>query len=193
MIVSLLILILLCVLALVLRDFFPAYYSEKGKNLATREDIGRITDEMERVKAIYAEKLTAIEHQHSMLLEEIRGNQQLRMAAIDKRLQAHQEAYTRWRTLLSKLNSNDLGSVAFECQQWWDKNCLYLSPAARESFIKAFFAANMYSVLREEGDNIKERQMCVEAITAVGEAIVAGAALPPLGEEAKSLKFQTPS
>ncbi|HYM23988.1 MAG TPA: hypothetical protein VEU08_12305 [Vicinamibacterales bacterium] len=31
------------------RSFFPAYLSEKGKNLATKEDIAEITNKVEQV------------------------------------------------------------------------------------------------------------------------------------------------
>lgn len=41
------------------RQYFPAYYSEKGKNLATKEDIGAITDTVEKVRS---EHQSAIEH-----------------------------------------------------------------------------------------------------------------------------------
>jgi len=33
--------------------FFPSYFSEKGKNLATKEDISQITNSIENVKSIY--------------------------------------------------------------------------------------------------------------------------------------------
>jgi hypothetical protein len=37
-----------------LKSFIPSYISEKGKNLATREDIAKITNEIEGVKSQYA-------------------------------------------------------------------------------------------------------------------------------------------
>lgn len=177
-------LVFLCfgVCILLARDFFPAYYSEKGRNRATQEDIARITDQVERVKIDYAERMKTLEHQHSLLLEELKSRHQLRAAAIDKRLQVHQEAFTRWRDLMSKINSNDLGALAYECQQWSDRNCLYLSPLARESFIKAFLAAGLYPAIRQDGGSVKAREDLVKAITAAGDAIVAGAELPAMGE-----------
>lgn len=42
-----------------LKSFIPSYLGEKAKNLATREDIARITDEIERVKSQYAVLLGA--------------------------------------------------------------------------------------------------------------------------------------
>src|SRR5947207_2894334 len=40
-----------------LSAYFGAYFSEKGKNLATKEDIGRITDQIEKVKSTYSEQM----------------------------------------------------------------------------------------------------------------------------------------
>ncbi|MEK7716990.1 MAG: hypothetical protein AAB322_04465, partial [Pseudomonadota bacterium] len=49
----------------------------------------------------------------------------LRLAAVEKRLAAHQEAFALWCRLLSDLHNRDrLHDTAVECQQWWQKNCL---------------------------------------------------------------------
>ena len=61
--------------------FFVTFLKEKGKNLAIQQDIGKITEEIENVKL-----------QNNLLLEEVRGRHQLRMAALDRRLQTHQDA-----------------------------------------------------------------------------------------------------
>ena len=37
-----------------IKSFLPTYLSEKGKNLATKEDIASITDKVESVKTDYA-------------------------------------------------------------------------------------------------------------------------------------------
>ena len=37
-----------------LKSFVPAYLSKKAENLATREDVAKITEEIERVKSQYA-------------------------------------------------------------------------------------------------------------------------------------------
>jgi hypothetical protein len=36
-----------------IKGYFPSYFAEKGKNLATKEDIGRITAETERIRLQY--------------------------------------------------------------------------------------------------------------------------------------------
>jgi hypothetical protein len=47
-------------LMLFMRHLLPSYVAEKGKNLATKEDIGAITREIESVKATYAENIEAL-------------------------------------------------------------------------------------------------------------------------------------
>src|SRR3989344_7817256 len=44
------------VIGLVLNKFLPSYFSQKGEGLATKEDIGKITKEIEEVKNIYKSK-----------------------------------------------------------------------------------------------------------------------------------------
>jgi len=41
------------IIGLILNRFLSSYFSKKGENLATKEDVGRITKEIEEVKNIY--------------------------------------------------------------------------------------------------------------------------------------------
>ncbi|MFZ0052673.1 MAG: hypothetical protein WAK96_12940, partial [Desulfobaccales bacterium] len=63
--------------------FFSSYASEKGRNLATKEDISEITKKIEEIK-----------HQYNLMIEQIKGRHQLRLAALEKRLEIHQQAYS---------------------------------------------------------------------------------------------------
>ncbi len=47
---------LLIIIAVAFKVFFTSYVSEKGKNLATKEDIAEITDKVEKVRLQYAVK-----------------------------------------------------------------------------------------------------------------------------------------
>lgn len=51
--------------ALYLRFYFPAYFAEKGKNLATKEDIKDITEKVEAVRAEYIKR----QHVHQMAFD----------------------------------------------------------------------------------------------------------------------------
>ncbi len=66
----------------ILKSYLPSYFSEKAKNLATKEDIGEITSEVEQVKSGYAE-----------MLEEVRSNHQLRLASIEREKLLKKEVY----------------------------------------------------------------------------------------------------
>ena len=70
------------IIYMIVKSFIPSYLSEKAKNLATKEDIGKITNEIESVKADYAE-----------VLEELRSENQLKLAAIEREKTIKKEVY----------------------------------------------------------------------------------------------------
>lgn len=64
------------------KSYIPSYLSEKGKNLATKEDIGTITNEVELVKSGYAE-----------ILEEVKVSNQIKISAIEREQNTKKEVY----------------------------------------------------------------------------------------------------
>ena len=70
------------VLILILKKYIPAYLSEKGKNLATKEDVEEITNKVEQVKSNYSE-----------ILEEIRTSNQIKLSSIDREQNIKKEVY----------------------------------------------------------------------------------------------------
>lgn len=109
---------------LLIKHYLGGYLPEKGKNLAAKEDIAKITDLVESVK-----------HDYNVLIKQMESKQQLRMAAVDKRLQAHQEAFTMWRLLFGSDRTLDEKAAVQVARDWWDRNCLYLQPEVRQAFI----------------------------------------------------------
>ena len=158
---------------LLLKSFLPSYLTQKAQNLATKEDIARITNEIERVKSQYA-----------FLLEELKARHQMRLAAVDRRLQAHQEAYALWRKLIFT-SQDSIHNVAIECQDWWNNNCLYLSPEAREAFSDAYFAAHMYDDLLKSRPGAEAIKANWNKLRSAGEKILHAIELPPLGKESE--------
>ncbi len=77
--------ILNLVILAVLLYVFP-YVRKKAENQATKDDVGKITAKVESIKSEYA-----------LLLEDVRAHHLLRLAALEKRLAAHQAAYTLLR------------------------------------------------------------------------------------------------
>lgn len=113
-----------------MRSYFFSYFSEKAKNLATKEDIAAITTAVEHAKKPYVEGI-----------ENLKSHHQLRLAAIDARLKAHQEAFTLWREMLRTIYTGNVHELVLKCETWWDQNCVYLEPEVRQGFVEAYTAA----------------------------------------------------
>ena len=153
--------------------FFGAYLKKKAENLATKEDIENITKKIEEIRSEYSKQLEL--HKASLQL-----SNQLKLAALDKRLDKHQEAFTLWRNLLFSLRDEDkIGTAIEEAQRWWDKHCLYLSDDARSAFHTAIFLAVDFRKLPRTDPNIKE---WFQKINEAGKKIVEAVNLPPLNE-----------
>lgn len=111
----------------------------------------------------------------------------LRLAAIEKRLAAHQEAYALWSRLLSALhNETRLQEAAEKCQAWWEKNCLYLDPKSRRAFRDGTVDAVLYHDLKGEHDS----REAFNRLRAVLDLLVAGAGLPVIGEHEWAKELQ---
>jgi hypothetical protein len=167
------------VVAWLLKHYVPAYLKEKGKNLATKEDIGAITNEVKQV-----------EHQYNTLIEELKSRQQLRMAAVERRLQTHQDAFTMWRKLIAEPDESDKAVV--ECQDWWEKNCLYLEEPVRKAFVVAFknaFLRNEFARIHADPKPIGEAWDKVETLS---DVLFTAIQLPLLTEtEKKPIESET--
>lgn len=163
------------------------YARKKGENLATKQDIADITEEIEKVQSEYAKQLEEISQQNRLILEQAKQKHELRVAALDRRLEAHQQAFTRWRRLLHKVHDKEIGKIVRECQEWWVKNCLYLDAESRAAFRDAYHAAFLHRDLvngnRGTGDGSEDIIQNFKVITDAGEKIVKGVELPSLGED----------
>jgi hypothetical protein len=166
------------VVFLLIKHYLPSYLSEKGKNLATKEDIEDITEKIESVKS-----------QYSVLLEELRVKHQLRLAALDRRLQAHQEAFTLWREVFGATHTNEVGPVVMKCQAWWEKNCLYLEPKVREAFVASCSAAHTHTGLLQSRSDAKVVTDSWNEITSFPNVLFEAIQLPALTSvETKALE-----
>ncbi len=121
------------------------------------------------------------EYSHKQSAREDRRNQ-LRLAALDRRLQAHQEAFSLWRQILKDLHNNEkIGNTVMECQEWWDNNCLYLTPDARQAFVQAYIAASHYAATMSTRD-VELLKHEFETIKHAGDLIVQGVELPTVNQ-----------
>ena len=76
---------------LLIKTFLPSYLSEKGKNLATKEDIASITDKVESIKTDYAK-----------VIEELRINNQLKLSEIERVKSIKKEVYLQATEALTR-------------------------------------------------------------------------------------------
>ena len=147
-----------------------------------KEDIAKITRIVEQVRSVYAKDL-----------EQTKLNHQLRLAALDQRLKAHQEAYALWWKLMGVVHDKkSIGAVIEECQDWWVENNLYLDAEVRQAFRLAYHSAStycqIYTELRE-ADSIERQQRedvlseSWKSVNDAGEAIVKAVELPGLVEK----------
>jgi hypothetical protein len=116
-------------------------------------------------------------------MSESNMRQQLRLAALDKRLQAAQEAMTLWNRLrtANEKDANELDTLR-DCKAWWDTNSLYLTAEARDAFNKAYRAAGDLFVARARRapwDEMKELSAIIDrAAPIIAESVY----LPPISE-----------
>jgi hypothetical protein len=168
-----------------LGSFFGSYLWRKAHNLATKEDIAELTEQVERVRSQHAERLENLAHENRKALENTSREHQLRLAALDRRLDTHQQAFTLCEKLISAMHTDKVGGVVSECQSWWQNNCLYLDAQARDAFFHAYHAAHIHeSLLRglssgQSPETIKENWA---KIVTAGNVIAQGVALPPIKE-----------
>lgn len=71
----------------------------------------------------------------ALIVEDIKSRGQLRMACIDRRLQAHQEAFVFWARMMKPPSDDEFLKAYEEARHWWDRNCLYLEPTVQQAFL----------------------------------------------------------
>lgn len=160
---------LIMMISVGIATFIGNYLSEKGKNVATKEDIEKLTDKVEGVK-----------RQHQEVIENLKAGHQLRMVAAERRLQAHQEAFTLWRELFTAMHGPDVPQVAGKCQKWWESNCVYLGPKSHHAFFDAFWAAVRHKSYLDSHSPADEVTANWKKITDAPNTILEEVALPPL-------------
>jgi hypothetical protein len=110
--------------------------------------------------------------------------QEFRLAALERRLQAHQEAYALWRRLLFADKRNaEIHEAVIKAQEWWDHNCLYLTSDARSAFQQAYLAAHDHAELLNIHADAGDLQEARETVRRAGGVIVNGVNLPSIGEK----------
>jgi hypothetical protein len=164
-------LVLIAVVALATSGI-GAYLAEKFRGVATKEDVADITRLVEAVREAFGAREAAREQQY-----------RLQLAALDKRLAVHQEAYARWRRLFFAVHHpEEVGQLVSDNQRWLDDNCLYLAREAEDAFVSAQGAAWLYrDLLAAEGPTSALVKESWEKVETCGAKIRAAVGLPPIG------------
>ena len=127
-----------------------------------------------------AREIANLQIKHTEYLEQAKQRHQLSLAALERRLEAHQQAYALWRKLSTAAHDKEeMDHLATKCEDWWVKNCLYLSIEARQAFFIAWQAASHHKRLVETGDQDlidKNWLKIADAVVPILEAV----ALPSL-------------
>ncbi len=154
-----------------IKNYLPSYISEKAKNLAKTEDIQKLTGLVEEVKLEY-----------QTIIEDRKAKHQLRLAAIDKRLEVHQNAFMLWRKINSTLDTDSINDVILECNEFWGTQSLYLEAKPRKAFLEAWIAAKNIESYKKQGIEQKYITKLYERIDYLGQAISEAVELPKLNE-----------
>ncbi|WGL17167.1 hypothetical protein PVT68_02420 [Microbulbifer bruguierae] len=151
-----------------------AYFRERGKLQAMSEKMDIVTRAIEGVKQEYA-----------FALEAVKSQNQVRIVAAERRLEAHQGAFALWMRLFSSIHTKEVQDVVRECLVYWSKNCVYMEPLAREAFYSAIQAARRHKEILDFNrgkDSLPVNENWNEIANA-GNDIIRSVDLPPLTDE----------
>lgn len=167
--------ILAFLVGLVLKDFLPSYSKKKGENLATKEDIAAITAEVKNVEALFNKELEGTKNYY-----------QMKMAAIETRLAAHQSAFTHWYKIVRSSKEEDKRELCRLAGEWWSENCIYLHPKVKDEF--TVFINLVSASSRDVGHPL----MDWDRWFVLPNLIFAEVSLPPLSDEQKTIVKEKP-
>lgn len=165
----------------VFRPFYEGFAKRRGELLAERGYAAEL--ELERARG-----RQGIDQQNEAHKAQLASRNQMQSACMEIRLRAHQEAFTLWRKLYSEQNSKDIGAVIIECQDWWNRNCLFLDADARDKFSRAYLAVGGRNTVREIVDKTKLMELFdldQDILDDAGRAIVQAVSLPPITADSK--------
>lgn len=166
-------------IGLIVRPVYEGYWKRRGEVLAEM----RYAADLEDKRARGRQPVEQENAEHKAALE---ARNQLRTAAIERRLQAHQEAFSHWRQLFRVYNSVDVTPTVVAAQEWWEENCLYLEPDAREALCEAWGLASL-SPNRMRGGPIDNETAAqfkedLRKFHQAGDRILRAVSLPPMAQ-----------
>ena len=117
---------LLIIFLAFLAGLFVSYLRAKARNLATNKD---------------DKPLESNSEEHRLFQQSEARKHQLSIAALDKRLAAHQEAHALWTELMASAELKEKADqIVMKCETWWKNNSPFLTPEVRDAFRSAYLA-----------------------------------------------------
>lgn len=114
-----------------------------------------------------------------LLLEEVKAQNQSRLAILPEQIQKYQEASTLLiKTLQNIFNSAELPTAIRNCQEWYNENHVYLDLEAQRSFKEAYPAVKTHEILIRAKAPTKELEENWLKITKALELFQQGLQLP---------------
>ena len=144
------------------------------------------------VTVINNRKINDLNQQTNIYIQEQKSLGQLRMAAIDRRLQAHQEAFLKWSELLSAAFDGDFHKAYQEFYAWWRNNCLYLEPEVQSAFLDTINAANRAYHLKETNNDPEYFVKILEESQKFSDVLFRTIKLPSLSENNSKALMRPP-
>ena len=113
--------------------------------------------------------------------------QQWALAALDKRLEVHQAAYSLWQRIVRAIYDEEkIDKIIHEAEDWWNNNCLYLDVASRQAFRACLLYSSSHSDLLKDPRDKESVKMIKESWATImkpGQTLPAGVSLPGLSEQ----------
>ena len=124
---------------------------------------------------------------------EMERKEKLKMVAIEKRLEAHQQALKHWNQLRSVIHEKDFdkrNNTIKSATDFWYSNCLYLEKNTRNKFYEVIYSVSMYpeylAIWRESPKGPEKERSNVELksqwdeISSLSSVIMAEVELQPI-------------
>lgn len=111
---------------------------------------------------------------HQQQLDDRKFKNQIKLASLNQRLEAHQKAYVLWQKMLSSNNRDTVERTSRDCENWWIENNLYLTEKVRYAFYHAYIIALPLFDLKNQTSENKDMDTLKEwgtQITSVGLTI----------------------
>jgi hypothetical protein len=166
--------LMLCV-ALVAGSFgsyVVAYFRKRAEDHAALQALEKITRTVEDVKS------------------ELQARHTLRFAALDKRLQAHQDAFMHVVSLAAVFFADReyIVKAMQQCRIWYSENALFLDAEAKRALDSAFNATrNQIWRRAKDSYQLPDEQEQYQTVLSALDAITESVGLPPLKGDLKNI------